>query len=129
MSDEDPRSAVADYWMDRADQALASARDEIASGRLSFAVNRCYYAAFYAASAVLLARGHRFVKHTGVRAAIHQQLVNPGHLDAELGKLYDRLFHDRQEGDYVEFTHFEPEDAERAVADAKRLVAALRDLL
>jgi uncharacterized protein (UPF0332 family) len=129
MSDEDPRGVVAEYWMDKAEQALASARDETASGRLSFAVNRSYYAAFYAASAVLLTRGHRFVKHTGVRAAIHQHLVNPGHLDPDLGKLYDRLFHDRQEGDYVEFTHFEPDDAKRAADDAERLVAALRALL
>lgn len=84
------------FWLDKADAALVSARAEHAAGRFDFAVNRAYYAAFYAASAALLHRGRRFTKHTGLRAAIHRELVKSGAIDAEWGRAFDRLFESRQ---------------------------------
>ena len=92
--DETTEKAVL-YWLARARECLTSASDEDRAGRLGFAVNRCYYAT----RAMLLARRRRFVKHSGVRAAIHGDLVKPGTLAEEWGRFYDRLFHDRQQGD------------------------------
>ncbi len=117
------------YWLEKARECLASADDEARSGRLAFAVNRCYYAAFYAASAALLARGQRFVKHSGVRAAVHRDLVKPGLLSADWGRFYDRLFHDRQQGDYIEFVSFEPGEVGKTVEGTSGLVRALEDLV
>ena len=56
---------VVDEWMTLAEEALASGRAELDAGRYSFAINRAYYAAFYAVSAVLLSQGRHFVKHAG----------------------------------------------------------------
>jgi len=78
MTREEARQAVIAHWIRKADSALASARSEFAAKRLDFAVNRIYYACFYAASAVLLKHGKKFVKHSGVRGAVHQDLVKPG---------------------------------------------------
>lgn len=134
MTDETARRQVACYWMGRADSALASAASELAARRYDFAANRAYYACFYAASAVLLAAGRRFTKHSGVRGAVHQDLVKPGLLDAKWGKAYDRIFETRQAADYVEL--FEPEEAQVTellevargfVAEIKRLFAAEHD--
>jgi hypothetical protein len=116
------------YWLEKARESLAAARDEAQAGREAFAVNRCYYAAFYAASAVLLARGRRFVKHSGLRAAIHRDLVKPGLLDMDHGIFYDRLFRDRQQGDYVEFVAFEP-DAVRELIERTALLVEAFDAL
>ena len=80
MTDETARREVAEYWMDRTDSALASAASEPAARRYDFAANRAYYACFYAASAVLLAAGRKFTKHSGVRGAVHQDLVKPANL-------------------------------------------------
>ncbi|OGA45733.1 MAG: hypothetical protein A3F74_08245 [Betaproteobacteria bacterium RIFCSPLOWO2_12_FULL_62_58] len=74
--------------MDRTDSALASAASELAARRYDFAANRAYYACFYAASAVLLVAGRKFTKHSGVRGAVHQELVKPGLLDATWGRAY-----------------------------------------
>jgi len=95
-------AAAVRYWFDKAREALASARSEEKAGRLSFALNRAYYAAFYGASAVLLQGGHRFAKHSGVRSAVHRHLIKEGLLSAEWGRFYDQLFEERQQGDYVE---------------------------
>jgi len=116
------------YWLEKARECLASADDEARAGRLAFAVNRCYYAAFYAASGALLARGRRFVKHSGVRAAVHRDLVKPGLLPENSGRLYDRLFHDRQQGDYIEFVSFDSGDVRELVEETARLVRSLEVL-
>jgi len=102
----DTARAVA-FWLDKADTALASARSEHAAGRFDFAVNRAYYAAFFAASAALLHRGRRFAKHAGLRAALHRELVKSGTINAEWGRAFDRLFESRQRADYLEFVGFE----------------------
>lgn len=128
MTRDEASAEAVRYWLAKASECLASAEDEARSGRLSFAVNRCYYAAFYAASAALLSRGKRFVKHSGVRAAVHRDLVKPGSLPEDLGRIYDRLFHDRQQGDYIEFVSFEAADVGRTIGESRRLVGALEAL-
>ena len=131
MTEDAARRAVAQYWIGRADAALLSAASELAARRFDFAANRAYYASFYAASAVLLVAGRKFVKHSGVRGAVHQDLVKTGSLDSDWGKAYDRMFETRQAADYLEL--FELEEAQAGelldlargfVAEMKRLIAA-----
>ena len=86
MTSEEARRSVVEYWMAKSERALASARAEFQSKRYDFSANRAYYACFYAASAVLLKAGKKFIKHSGVRGAIHQHLVNTGLLDIKWGK-------------------------------------------
>ena len=78
-------------WMTMAAEALA-ARADLAADRPRSTINRAYYAAFYAASAVLLSRGRHFVKHTGVQTALHRDLILPGLLAPEHGTAYDAMF-------------------------------------
>jgi len=92
-------------------------------------MNRIYYAAFYAVSAALLERKFQFVKHSGVRAMFHREFVKTGLLDVKWGKLYDRLFEDRQEGDYVALTSFEHEYVEMQLGQCVEFLAALRPLI
>ncbi|MDY6843778.1 MAG: HEPN domain-containing protein [Thermodesulfobacteriota bacterium] len=54
MKKEEARQEVIQYWMEKAHEALQSARAEQLAGRLVFAINRAYYGCFYSASAVLL---------------------------------------------------------------------------
>jgi uncharacterized protein (UPF0332 family) len=51
--DQDTKKVLIEYWIEKAFESLESAKSEYASGRLSFAVNRVYYACFYALSAGL----------------------------------------------------------------------------
>ena len=128
MSERDDAGEVVSYWFDRAEAALASARSESLADRPDFAVNRAYFAAFYAASAVLLARGRRFVKHTGVRAAVHRDLVKTGSLAPELGRVFDRLFESRHRADYLDLVRFETEEVEQLIEEASVFVAELKRL-
>lgn len=129
MTDEDARSSVVAYWLDKSAEALASADSEYEAGRYAFTVNRAYYACFYALSAVLLSRGTKFVKHSGVRAALHSHLVRTGRLTTEWGRFYDRVYENRQRGDYQELVGFEADQADALRTQARGFVAEMRRLL
>jgi uncharacterized protein (UPF0332 family)/predicted nucleotidyltransferase len=117
-----------DEWMTRADEALASGQAELQARRYSFAINRAYYAAFYASSAVLLRRGRHFVKHKGVQTALHRDLVRPGLMAPEHGKAYDELYKLRLLADYT-VTSIDADQAARSFAQAEAIVAEMRRLL
>jgi uncharacterized protein (UPF0332 family) len=129
MSTEEQRAEVVRYWWSKAEDSLASARRELEAQAYNFAVNRLYYAAFYAVSAALLERRLSFRKHTGVRATFHREFIRTGLLDVEWGKLYDQLFEDRQEGDYVALIEFDREYVEAQLTRCTQFLDKLRPLI
>jgi len=129
VTKREARQEVVEYWMRKAEVALDSARSEYAAKRYDFAINRTYYACFYSASGVLLKAGRKFVKHAGVRGAVHQDLVKSGLLDRGWGKVFDRIFESRQWADYLELYEFEPEEVAEKLEEAAGFVAEMRRLL
>src|SRR5215475_9988007 len=61
----------------RAEESVQAAQVLMAAGYGDFVTSRAYYAAFYAATAALLAEEREFSKHSGVIAAVHQYHVSP----------------------------------------------------
>lgn len=129
MITERPRSEMVRYWWSKAEDSLGSARREFEAGSLSFAMNRIYYAAFYGVCAVLMEQGLLFKKHSGVRSAFHHEFIKTSKLDPKWGKLYDQLFEDRQEGDYVVFVSFEHEYVASQLKECAQFLENLRPLL
>jgi uncharacterized protein (UPF0332 family) len=129
MTAKDRRSEMVRYWWSKALDSLASARREFEAGSYSFAMNRLYYAGFYGVCAVLLGRHQSFGKHSGVRAAFHRQFIKTGVLDTQWGRLYDQLFEDRQEGDYIVFVSFEPEYVKFQLEQCAEFLDKLQALL
>jgi len=107
MNPSENRALLIQYWWSKAKASLSSAKRELEANEYNFAMNRIYYAAFYAVSAALLERGISFKKHSGVRSSFHREFIKSGLLDVEWSKFYDRLFEDRQEGDYLALTEFD----------------------
>lgn len=129
MITENQRSAVIRYWYEKAQESLVSAKREFEAESLSFAMNRIYYAAFYTVSALLMSHNLSFKKHSGVRSAFHQKFVKTGRIDRRWGKLYDRLFEDRQEGDYVEFISFDKDYVELQLNECSEFIKHLQNLI
>lgn len=129
MSAEGSTAEAVRYWWNKAHESLQSAHRELAAHAYTFAINRAYYALFYAVSALLLEQGRQFSKHSGVRAAFNRDIVKPGRLRREHGDLYNQLFRDRQEGDYVEFTQFDAPYVREKIEACERFLKALQPLL
>jgi uncharacterized protein (UPF0332 family) len=94
------------YRLERAHEAIEEANVLLEKGYANTSVNRLYYACFYAVSALLLTKDLSSAKHSGVRSLFHQNFVKPGTVTIELGQFYDKLFRNRQKGDYVDFVRF-----------------------
>jgi len=120
MSPKEADFRIAKHWLEKAFEAESSARLEFEAGHFGFAVNRLYYAVFYAVSAALASENREYGRHSAVRAAFNRDFVNTGKVSVAFGKLYNQLFDDRQEADYAPLRVFEKKD----VADRQEQVAA-----
>jgi uncharacterized protein (UPF0332 family) len=115
--------------LERAELSIEAAR-QLESGRYyDFAAARAYYAAFYAATALLLNEGIELSKHSAVVASIHQRFVKTGKLDVVQGKALNWLFELRSVGDYGGIAHVSHEEASQAIEAAESFLDAVRQLL
>ncbi len=123
---EQQRNIVVSYWWEKAEDSLLSAEREFDAGALVFSINRLYYALYYAVSAVLLRKEFTFSKHSGVRAAFHREIIKTGLMNTEWGRLYDQLFEDRHEGDYVALTDFDKLYVEEKLTQCRQFLLILK---
>ena len=115
--------------LERAAQSIQAARQLASSGYYDFAASRAYYAAFYAATALLLHEGMEFKKHSAVIASVHQKFVKTGKLDKVHGKHLNWLFELRGIGDYGGLAHVSLHESERAIEAAEQFLEAIQTLL
>ena len=115
--------------LERAEKSLQAAKTLLSEGHFDFVASRAYYAALYAATAVLLAEGLEFRRHTGAISAIHQRFVKAGRLDERFGRDLNWLFELRGIGDYGETRHVPGEDATRAIEAAEAFLGAIEGLM
>lgn len=129
MTERDAKREAVRSWWKKANDSLAAAQRELAAGALAFAINRAYYALFYAVTALFLEEGREFSKHAGVRAAFNQAVIKAGRLEKQYGELYNTLFTDREAADYVAFMEFHPSDVAEKVAKCEKFLSAIRPLI
>ena len=109
-------------YMGHAREMLDVAAHNLEHDFYSSAVNRAYYAIFYAANALLATRGLSRSKHSGVVAAFRQHFVRPGYIESEYGRIYGQVMDDRHSGDYDVESAIDPDRVKTDLADARRFV-------
>ena len=109
-------------YLDHAHQSLESAASNIENDFYATAINRAYYAIFYAASGLLLVKDISRSKHSGVIAAFRQYFVKPGLIDPEYSDIYGDVMDARIVGDYDMTFEAEPVTAKEKLEDARRFV-------
>jgi uncharacterized protein (UPF0332 family) len=109
-------------YLDHARQALAAAALNLEHGFHDTAINRAYYAIFYAASALLLTKDISRSKHAGVVAAFRQHFVRPGLIEAEYSDLYGDVMDARIDSDYEMTLQADQATAQGRLDDARQFV-------
>lgn len=121
------RKTLIVYRQERAREALEEAKFLLEKGYGNTFVNRLYYACFYAVSALLLTKDMSSAKHSGVRSLFHQNFIKPGLLDIELGHFYDKLFDNRQKGDFQDLVRFDLEEISPWYDEADKFVGRVSE--
>jgi len=116
-------------YIENAHEVLDVARLNLSNDYYGSACNRAYYAVFYAASALLFAKGMSFGKHSAVISAFRQHFIKTGELDVKWSEIYQRIMSHRQIGDYDINLRVEKEQATGDVTDAQMFVEEVEQWL
>ena len=123
------RQHIVEIRLANAEQMLADASKMLASGSLRSASNRCYYAVFYAASALAMRDNQTFRKHSGVISYFHTAYVKTGRLPKELGGVFQRAFDNRCEADYDDLIELRQDELSELIKQAGRFVSKIKSLI
>ena len=93
------------------------------------AINRLYYASYYAVIALLVSKKIKTTTHAGVRQMFGLHVIKTGIIEKDLGKFYSDIFDMRQTGDYEDYIDFTKEDVLDLLKPANDLITEIEELL
>jgi uncharacterized protein (UPF0332 family) len=128
MTDED-RLQVVKLRIENAFQSMREAQVMIDNCFWNAAINRMYYACYYAVAALLLKNGIEAQTHAGTRQMLGLHFIRTGKISVEHGNCYSNLFAKRSIGDYDVYVFFDRDTVETIYPQAKTFINELKRLV
>ena len=122
-------AALARHRFQRARETFNDGVVLLERGALNSAVNRLYYAAFYAARALLATEGLDASRHSGVITLFGQRFVKDGTIPPEIAKVLPRSFEKRLDTDYEDFSSMDQREVEAVRQGVEQFLQACERLL
>ena len=110
------------YRLERAKDTLDDANILAEKSKWNSAINRLYYAAYYAITALLLHSDFKATTHNGTKSLFSEHFIKTSMFPEEVGKMYSQLFTWRQKGDYTDLFDFTEEKVMPYFKPVKRLI-------
>lgn len=123
------RQTIVIYRLERAEESLQAARLLCENAMLIPAMNRIYYAMFYAVHAVLARDDVAFSKHGQVKGYFNREYIKTRIFPVEAGKLYNMVFEYRQKFDYVDLVTPDATAIDEYLRDATTFVQQIQRYL
>lgn len=120
--DDESRKSLVEYRLERAYETMKEAALLTDKGYYNAAVNRLYYACYYAAAALLLKHEIEAKTHAGVKSMFGLHFVSKGLIPIQIGKILSTLFEKRQSGDYDDFIYCDKEMTEELSVQAQTFI-------
>ncbi len=120
---DDRTQDLSHYRLDQAEETLKVAQNCLRDGYYKDAINRSYYAAFYAVKAVLALEKVDFKRHKEVIGHFNLHYVKEDLFPRDIGRDLGRLKQIREKSDYDDFFVASQKQAEEQVAFAKEIVS------
>ena len=117
------------YRLRQAEETVQSAKLCQDNHFYKYAINRAYYAAFYAIKAVLAIEGVDFKRHKDVVAYFNQHYVATEVFSKESGRTLARLQRKREVSDYDDFYIASVEEAREQIEVAANITAEVKKYL
>jgi uncharacterized protein (UPF0332 family) len=126
---EQERNDLVGFRIKKAKDTLRDTAILIENQLWSVAINRLYYACYYAVIALLLKNNIAAQTHGGVRQMFGLHFIKTGVIDNDLGKFYTDIFDKRQTGDYSDFVEIQKDDVMGFFEPTKRFISEIEKLL
>ncbi|GAP72449.1 hypothetical protein SAMD00024442_32_18 [Candidatus Symbiothrix dinenymphae] len=107
--DIESKQALTNYRLQRAKETLLEADVLIQDKFYNAAVNRLYYACYYAVIALLIKNDISAQTHQGVKQMFSLHFIVTKKIENTYSRFYSQLFNDRISGDYDDFLHYDYE--------------------
>ena len=120
---DDVRKLV-EYRLGQARETLEAGRALMRAKHNRDAINRAYYAMFYAALGLLAVRQLGTSKHSGVLGLFGQHFVKTGKFPSDMAVFLRQAFDLRQKCDYREFVEPQKAQAAELLIHAEQFIAA-----
>ncbi|MCL4560962.1 MAG: HEPN domain-containing protein [Chloroflexi bacterium] len=124
-----PGEQLIQVRIQQANDSLEEADTLYRSGLFRGAINRAYYAMFYAILALAVQRQATTSKHSGAIAFFDRELIKSGILPRELSRSLHLAFQRRQETDYGDIGLVNNKEAGQALLDARIFVGKIEGYL
>lgn len=126
---DERRIELSKYRMEQSEISLRVAKLVLENKMYKDAINRSYYAAFYAIKAVLTLEKVDFKRHKAVIAHFNKNYVATGKFPKEVGRTIGTLQQIREKSDYDDFYVASSQLATEQVAAAERIISLIKDFL
>jgi len=125
----DSLQALLRYRLDQAHETLREADILLTSAAYRGAINRAYYAMFYALLALLATRQLGTSRHSAAIALFDREFVKTGVFPTSLSQALHLAFERRQTHDYGEIVEVDRASAEETLSGAQLFVDAVATYL
>ena len=127
--DIESKNALVKYRLERASETMKEAALLSGEGYYTAAMNRLYYACYYAVISLLLKNDLQAQSHAGVKTMFGLHFVASGIVPIEIGKTLSTLFEKRQSGDYDDFVLCTKEDVAVLTDQAYSFIEYIKSLV
>lgn len=117
------------YRLLKSRETFTEVHDLIQLGYFNTAINRLYYASFYAIVALLLKHNVLTKSHAGVRQMFGLHFVSKNLISSKVGKTFSELFDKRQKGDYNDFFDFTENDVLELLEPTENLISEIENII
>ncbi len=121
--------SIVKYRIQEALDSVEEAEILLRESKSRGAMNRIYYAMFYAANALLAFKELSASRHSGVISIFHREFVKPGIFPKEIAKFLDIAFNLRTKGDYRDFVTLEEKEIKDLIEQGKLFIRKAKEIV
>ncbi|HAQ21049.1 MAG TPA: DNA-binding protein [Prolixibacteraceae bacterium] len=123
------RQELVRYRILKARETFNEVNLHISNGLWNTAVNRLYYACFYAVNALLIDKEIQPQTHSGVRQMFGLHFIKTGIIDNSIGKFFTDIYDLRQSSDYDDYVAFNHDIVMDLINPANELITKIESII
>jgi uncharacterized protein len=120
------RTEYAKYRIESAHKTFQAAKVLTENEFWNSAVNRLYYAVFYAVNALLVLHNVQTKSHSATKSQFSFHFIKTGKLDKKYGQLFTQLFDWRQKGDYESVFEYDKDSVNPLFEPVEEMIDAIK---